>query len=317
MVTEHSNEQAWRTVQQRYAEIWLNLLGTAMPPAASGTSDGASFLRFGEMVLQSLENSARTDSSTSDLPISSETLLSAFTQFHQNIFGAKVNALATTGSVPIEAWCKLFGLKDAAQWTGELPGWAPAFNDLPQFGLGREQTEKLAEGTELWRRYGQALAQLQAQYRRLGILCTQAMVEKLDGDGAEISIASVRELYNLWLSSSETVYRGFAMSDEFVGKQNDFINSLVSLKLFLGDRIDEALSAFNIPNQGGFGKLRHKQRELEQRANSLEAQLAVLQAQNEKALSKIRPKSKTRPKSTSKKKRTSKSAAPKKALDDN
>ena len=102
--------------------------------------------------------------------------------------------------------------------------------------------------------------------------------------GEEIN--SIRQIYDLWVDSSESVYAEYVLTKEYGELNGRLVNSLMAFKKQNNEITEELLSVFNIPTTKTVNTLERRQYELRKQIRTLETEVKKMQkevtAKNEK-----------------------------------
>ena len=180
------------------------------------------------------------------------------------------NAGAAAGAVP--------GMPNFAMPGFGMPGFgipgfgapgagAPAFG-LPGFGMPalgptRESQESMQRLAQLGMRCAQAQLQVSGQWndiigkslRELG----ERIAPRLKSGGAP---ASMKEVYDLWVDSAESVYGQAARGAAFVQAQAELTNSLSQLRSAQRELLEEWAKQFDLPTRAELNSIHQQLREL-------------------------------------------------------
>jgi class III poly(R)-hydroxyalkanoic acid synthase PhaE subunit len=160
------------------------------------------------------------------------------------------------------------------------PGLAGAFAELlsrvPPLGLAREQTEA-------WRELAAAQAECQKLEQELRVVLTRvqsdalALLEQRIGERSQAgkSVATYRELYDLWVECGEKVYADVAHSEPYCRLQAQMGNATMRLRSRLQTVIESGLRQFDLPTRSELNTVHRQVRELKARVAELEQKLAA------------------------------------------
>jgi len=181
--------------------------------------------------------------------------------------GSAVNGFMKQWFNPTSSWQQMTaGMMPMNQGAWQIPGMNMAGMNTPSFNLGemidpfgtmleapgvgyfREPQAKQQKGLQLALEYNQAnqaFNQAFLQVATESIRDFQARIMKMD---AETAPKSLRELYDLWVDTSEEHYAKFAMSEEYQELYGDMVNRLMIMKKHYSEIADDTLRAMNLPN---------------------------------------------------------------------
>ena len=139
---------------------------------------------------------------------------------------------------------------------------ASAFN-MPALGPTRESQESMQRLAQLGMRCAQAQLQVSGQWndiigkalRELG----ERIAPRLKSGGAP---ASMKEVYDLWVDSAESVYAQAARGAAFVQAQAELTNSLSQLRSAQRELLEEWARQFDLPTRAELNSIHQQLREL-------------------------------------------------------
>jgi class III poly(R)-hydroxyalkanoic acid synthase PhaE subunit len=143
------------------------------------------------------------------------------------------------------------------------PGQAASAFNLPALGPTRESQESMQRLAQLGMRCAQAQLQVSGQWndiigkalRELG----ERIAPRLKSGGAP---ASMKEVYDLWVDSAETVYAQAARGAAFVQAQAELTNSLSQLRSAQRELLEEWAKQFDLPTRAELNSIHQQLREL-------------------------------------------------------
>lgn len=173
-------------------------------------------------------------------------------------FGAGGAAMGMPGMVMPAMAMPGFGLPGAGMAGFNMP----ALN-MPALGPTRESQESMQRLTQLGMRCAQAQLQVSGQWndiigkalRELG----ERIAPRLKSGSAP---ASMKEVYDLWVDSAETVYAQAARGAAFVQAQAELTNSLSQLRSAQRELIEEWTRQFDLPTRAELNSIHQQLREL-------------------------------------------------------
>jgi class III poly(R)-hydroxyalkanoic acid synthase PhaE subunit len=144
-----------------------------------------------------------------------------------------------------------------------VPGQGMAGFTMPALGPTRESQESMQRLAQLGMRCAQAQLQVSGQWndiigkalRELG----ERIAPRLKSGGAP---ASMKEVYDLWVDSAETVYAQAARGAAFVQAQAELTNSLSQLRSAQRELLEEWAKQFDLPTRAELNSIHHQLREL-------------------------------------------------------
>ena len=143
------------------------------------------------------------------------------------------------------------------------PGQAASAFNLPALGPTRESQESMQRLAQLGMRCAQAQLQVSGQWndiigkalRELG----ERIAPRLKSGGAP---ASMKEVYDLWVDSAESVYAQAARGAAFVQAQAELTNSLSQLRSAQRELLEEWARQFDLPTRAELNSIHQQLREL-------------------------------------------------------
>ena len=143
------------------------------------------------------------------------------------------------------------------------PGQAAAAFNMPALGPTRESQESMQRLAQLGMRCAQAQLQVSGQWndiigkalRELG----ERIAPRLRSGGAP---ASMKEVYDLWVDSAESVYAQAARGAAFVQAQAELTNSLSQLRSAQRELLEEWARQFDLPTRAELNSIHQQLREL-------------------------------------------------------
>ena len=144
-----------------------------------------------------------------------------------------------------------------------MPGQGMAGFNMPALGPMRESQESMQRLAQLGMRCAQAQMQVSGQWndiigkalRELG----EKIAPRLKSGGAP---ASMKEVYDLWVDSAETVYAQAARGAAFVQAQAELTNSLSQLRSAQRELLEEWAKQFDLPTRAELNSIHQQLREL-------------------------------------------------------
>ena len=138
----------------------------------------------------------------------------------------------------------------------------PGFS-MPALGPMRESQESMQRLAQLGMRCAQAQLQVSGQWndiigkalRELG----ERIAPRLKSGGAP---ASMKEVYDLWVDSAESVYAQAARGATFVQAQAELTNSLSQLRSAQRELLEEWAKQFDLPTRAELNSIHQQLREL-------------------------------------------------------
>ena len=178
---------------------------------------------------------------------------------------------------------------------------------MPGVGYSREFQEKVQEATRLWAIYQDNYQEYQIAISKLNHDALELMRKKIlhmTKKGEEIN--SMRQIYDLWVESSEKVYADYVLTREYSELNGRLVNSLMAFKKQSHEITEELLSAMNMPTSKAMNTLERRQYELRKQVRVLENNIKELKNEikdkttDKTKASVIKKKKKTKPASRKK-----------------
>lgn len=178
-----------------------------------------------------------------------------------------------------ERWSELFG-RWQELWSSStalgVQSWADLLGRLPALGPAREQIEG-------WRELAETQAQAQQLEAALRARLMQVQVEALSRLEQRVraaresgeAIASMRELYDLWVECGEEVYAGVAHSEEYAELLAQLGNATMRLRARQQKMLERLLEQFDLPTRSELNTVHRQIRELRATIEALQAKLAA------------------------------------------
>ncbi|PIE01151.1 MAG: hypothetical protein CSA79_01135 [Thiothrix nivea] len=133
---------------------------------------------------------------------------------------------------------------------------------------------------ELSNAYQTALQNYMEAFAGHGLTSVRALRDRIAQMGSEgMSIASLRELYDLWVDVSEEAYQKFAFSDEYQKVYGEMVNAFVALKGALDTVRDSQLQALRILTADDLDKVLQQQQKVVQENADLQKEIQELKEQ--------------------------------------
>lgn len=179
-------------------------------------------------------------------------------------------------SWPVESWRSVLG--DA----GNLASAGPPFDlnifadplklmsGAPSVGLSREWDARLKRLQQSLAAQNEAYAKLLAEHGRIARLAVERFAGQFTGKKSKQGeIATLRELYDLWVDCGEAAYREIVMSDQYAKAYGKFTNAVMNTRVQGQELRDEMLAAVNIPNRPELNTIIERQNELQKTLDTL------------------------------------------------
>ena len=179
-----------------------------------------------------------------------------------NFNGSGVNDFMKQWFAPNASWQEMVaGLTPMNQAFWQMPGMnTSVFNlgemidplgkvlEAPGVGYFREPQEKQQKGMQLALDYQEANFKFNQAFLRVAMESIQGFQNRLLGLDGDSVPKSLRELYDLWVVTSEEHYAEFAMGEEYQALYGDMVNRLMIMRRHYGEIADDFLRNLNLPN---------------------------------------------------------------------
>lgn len=148
------------------------------------------------------------------------------------------------------------------------------FLSIPQVGQNREIQEKLQKLVKLAAIYQDFENDKQLEMARLTQDALEIMRKKVmrmseDGD----SFTSMRQVYDLWVESNESVYTDFVYSEKYSELNGKVVNSQMAFMKLAHEVNEDILTAMNMPTTRALNELERRHYELRKKVKALENEL--------------------------------------------
>jgi class III poly(R)-hydroxyalkanoic acid synthase PhaE subunit len=143
-----------------------------------------------------------------------------------------------------------------------FPGMGGAFS-TPALGPAREQQESLQRFAQLGMRCAHAQMQVSAQWNDIIGKALRELAERLAPrlkSGA--TPASMKEVYDLWVDSAESVYAQAARAGAFVQAQAELTNATSLLRSAQRELLEEWARKFDLPTRSELNSIHQQLRDL-------------------------------------------------------
>ena len=259
---------------RQWTQLGQGALGADAAPAPTGTSGAAAPDALARQFMQQCERYLGVSQSLWDL-VSRSAAVADPTQ-RARLFTDGVGALQQqfTG-----LWAAAsLGMPGAGMAGGAWPGMAQfgagfpgasgfpgagAALGLPALGPAREQQEALQKLAQLGMRCVQAQMQVSGQWNDIIAKSLRELAERLAPrlkSGA--TPGSMKEIYDLWVDSAESVYGQAARAGNFVQAQAELTNATSQLRSAQRELLEEWARQFDLPTRSELNSIHQQLREL-------------------------------------------------------
>ena len=154
------------------------------------------------------------------------------------------------------------------------------FLSIPAVGYTRESQEQFQILAQRQMDYATATQAYQMAFGKLGAETARKFQESLQERAQENKpIASLRELYDQWVETSETAYAEFVMTDEYQKLYGHLVNSLLALKHQMARMVDQTLESLHMPTHAEIRTLQCRQQELRRENLHMRKEIKDIQQQ--------------------------------------
>ena len=148
---------------------------------------------------------------------------------------------------------------------------------MPGLGYSRETQDKFQELLRLWGEYQDNYQEYQSVMTRLNqeslALMQKAIIKRMRNAK---DIRSLKQLYDLWIESSEKAYGEYVFTDEYAALNGRLVNSLMAFRQQQNEISEDLLAAMNMPTMRAMNTLERRQHQLRKQIKTLEAELQTL-----------------------------------------
>ena len=155
---------------------------------------------------------------------------------------------------------------------------------MPGLGYSRETQDKCQELLRLWGEYQDNYQEYQSVMTRLNqesLALMQKAIIKRSKKGEDIR--SIKQLYDLWIESSEKAYGEYVFTDEYAALNGRLVNSLMAFRQKQNEISEDILAAMNMPTMRAMNTLERRQHQLRKQIKTLEAELQALKSRQQAA----------------------------------
>ena len=155
---------------------------------------------------------------------------------------------------------------------------------MPGLGYSRETQDKCQELLRLWGEYQDNYQEYQSVMTRLNqeslALMRKAIIKRSKKDEG---IRSIKQLYDLWIESSEKAYGEYVFTDEYAALNGRLVNSLMAFRQKQNEISEDILAAMNMPTMRAMNTLERRQHQLRKQIKTLEVELQALKSRQQAA----------------------------------
>lgn len=151
------------------------------------------------------------------------------------------------------------------------------FLSMPGVGHNREMQEKLQRLLNLAAIYQEHENEKQMEMARLTQDALEIMRKKItDMSKAGETFTSMRQVYDLWIESNESVYTDFVYSEKYSELNGKAVNSQMAFMKLSHEVNEDILTAMNMPTTKAMNELERRHYELRKKVKTLESEISKL-----------------------------------------
>jgi len=144
-----------------------------------------------------------------------------------------------------------------------MPGFGAPIPGMPALGPTRESQESMQRLAQLGARFAQAQMQVSGHWNDIIGKALRELGERLTPKlSSGTAPASMKEVYDLWVDSAETVYAQAARGTAFVQAQAELTNSMSQLRSAQRDLLEEWARQFDLPTRAELNSIHQQLRDL-------------------------------------------------------
>lgn len=182
---------------------------------------------------------------------------------------------------PVETWQQFAG--KAMPFNPEATRGLDMFGQIlgaPGLGYSREMEEQYKKLMQAGVNYQTALCEYNETLADIGPLSLDVLKNKIlamKENGK--SIDSARQLYDLWVASSEEVYAERVMTKEYIEVHGGLVNALMAFKTQWHDILDNRLGALGMPTQREMHTIQDRLQESRREVRAMRSEMNALKKQ--------------------------------------
>lgn len=152
------------------------------------------------------------------------------------------------------------------------------FLGAPAIGYSREMNEKLLKGFEAWTDYRRTSLEFDTELVGTGFRALEELLRELVETAEKgQKVTNFRQLFDLWVASSERAYFELFNTDSFAELQGRLVNSAMRCKIREREIVEEVQSAFSMPSRSEIDGIHRRVQDLRDEVKALKRELALLQ----------------------------------------
>jgi len=154
------------------------------------------------------------------------------------------------------------------------------FLSAPAVGYTRESSERLLRSFDAWVDMNRAAADFQTEIANEGLRAVEALVARLVemGEKGE-KITSLRQLFDLWSDTVDSVYYRLFGSESFAKLQGRFVNASMAYRRRQAELLDEAMEIIGLPGRKEIDQVHARVHDLRRKVRALTCELSALRAE--------------------------------------
>jgi class III poly(R)-hydroxyalkanoic acid synthase PhaE subunit len=154
------------------------------------------------------------------------------------------------------------------------------FLSAPSVGFTRESSERLLRSFDAWVDMNRAAVDFQTEIANEGMHAVEALIAKLVDMGEKgEEITSLRQFFDLWSETVDSVYYKLFGSDSFANLQGRFVNSAMEYRRRQAELLDEAMDSIGLPGRREVDQIHRRVHELRREVRGLKREMSALRAE--------------------------------------
>jgi len=268
---------------------WWRAVSPAAPQPARAFMEkmleqGKAFFRMGDQLAKNLQGASKGTDWGDALNRTFGDLQKAFAGPWEGQGEDALHKMMAFWEMPLDNWQRM--VSSLSLLPGDLlrnmphgaaGGHLDRFLSVPGLGYAREEQGQQQELVRLALNYQRQLQAYLEFFSELGVQSVDCMRRKtLERTGEDQPVDSARTLYDMWVESCEEVYSEQVRTPRYAQLHGRLVNALMALKRHLGQMVDEALGAMNMPTRAELRTLQDRMQETRRENKRLRADLADL-----------------------------------------
>ncbi|MBI5018266.1 MAG: class III poly(R)-hydroxyalkanoic acid synthase subunit PhaE [Deltaproteobacteria bacterium] len=273
----------------RFVEFWTNGLKALSPNIQAGENWAELLRRYLAQVKRELESGESAWMTPAGLAATTKDLPELWSLYRRELekmtmpwFESLRDAQGHVGqamSGDRQATVKMFNL-----FVDTFESTLGKFSAAPAIGYTREFQEKQTRAFETWVEVRKAEAAFQTEIANTGLRSLENLVERLVkmGETGE-KIKTLRQLFDLWVETAETVYFEVASTESFAEIQGRLVNAAMHYRVHERELGEVYLKALHIPTRGELDDAYRHMADLRREVKALRREMTQLQEEREKS----------------------------------